>query len=96
MYRKNLFITFSLQNKYLSCDNPYKQANWGHKVQKYTSVSCQCPRQSCWRNEGSMNRGMDQGRGLGLAEPFFSASSSVLELVEVFRILQKLELNFAK
>jgi len=27
--------------------------------------------QSCWRNEGLMNRGMDRGRGLGIDEPFF-------------------------
>ncbi len=28
-------------------------------------------RQGFWRNEGSMNRGMDRGRGLGIDEPFF-------------------------
>jgi hypothetical protein len=43
-----------------------------------------------------MNRGVDRGRGLGLAEPFFSHSSSVLELDEVFRISQKLELDLAE
>ncbi len=43
-----------------------------------------------------MNRGMDRGRGLGLAEPFFSASSSLLEFDEVFRISQKLELDLAE
>jgi hypothetical protein len=39
---------------------------------------------------------MDRGRGLSLAEPFFSDSSSVLELDEVFRISQKLELDLAE
>jgi hypothetical protein len=39
---------------------------------------------------------MNRGRGLGLAEPFFSASSSVLELDEVFRISQKLEFDLAE
>jgi hypothetical protein len=43
-----------------------------------------------------MNRGMDRGRGLSLAEPFFSASSSVLELDEVFLIWQKLELDLTE
>jgi hypothetical protein len=27
--------------------------------------------QSCWRNEPSLNRGLDRCRGLGLGEPFF-------------------------
>jgi hypothetical protein len=27
--------------------------------------------QGCWRNDGSMDRGVDRGQGLGLAEPFF-------------------------
>ncbi len=43
-----------------------------------------------------MERGVDQGQGLGLAEPFFSYSSSVLELDEVFQISQKLELDLAE
>jgi hypothetical protein len=43
-----------------------------------------------------MDRGVDRGRGLGLAEPFLSDSSSVLELDEVFRILHKLELDLAE
>ncbi len=43
-----------------------------------------------------MNRGMDRGRGLGLDEPFFSDSSSFLELNEVFQIWQKLELDLAE
>jgi hypothetical protein len=43
-----------------------------------------------------MDRGVDRGRGLGRAEPFFSDSSSVLELDEVFRISQKLELDLAE
>jgi hypothetical protein len=44
-----------------------------------------------------MNRGMDQGRGLDIDEPFFSDSSSNLKHDEVFQISQKLiELNLAE
>jgi hypothetical protein len=43
-----------------------------------------------------MNRGMDREQGLSLAEPFFPDSSWVLELDEVFRISQKLELDLAE
>ncbi len=55
-----------------------------------------CIVQNCWRNEGSMNRGMDRGRGLDIDEPFFSDSSSNLEHDEVFQISQKLELNLSE
>ncbi len=40
-------------------------------------------RQGCWRNEGSIYRGVDRGRGLGLDEFFFSWIDSFLELDEV-------------
>jgi hypothetical protein len=43
-----------------------------------------------------MAQGVYRGRGLGLAEPIFSDSSLVLELDEVFRISQKLELDLAE
>ena len=51
--------------------------------------------QSCWRNEGSLNRGLDRCRGLGLDGPFFSDSCSKLEIDEVFQISHKLGLGLA-
>jgi hypothetical protein len=55
-----------------------------------------CFNQSCWRNEGSMNRGMDRGRGLGIDEPFFCDSCSNLEIDEAFQISHKLGLDLAE
>jgi hypothetical protein len=52
--------------------------------------------QGCWRNEGSLNRGMDRGRGLGIDGPFFRDSCSNLEINEAFQILHKLGLNIAE
>ena len=46
--------------------------------------------QSCSRNEGSLNRGLDRCRGLGLGVPFFSDTCSKLEIDAAFRISHKL------
>ncbi len=43
-----------------------------HSDSKFVRVLVYCTgNQGCWRNEGSMNRGMDRGRGLGIDVPFF-------------------------
>jgi hypothetical protein len=43
-----------------------------------------------------MNRGMDQGRGLGIDEAFFCDSCSNLEIDEAFHISHKLGLDLAE
>ncbi len=41
--------------------------------------------QSCWRNEGSMNRGMDQGRGLGIDELLFLIQAQTSNSTRYFK-----------
>ncbi len=52
--------------------------------------------QGCWRNEESMNRGMDRGRGIGIDEAFFCDSCSNLEIDENFQISHKLGIDLAE
>jgi hypothetical protein len=42
-----------------------------------------------------MNRGLDQGRGIGIDEAFFDSCSN-LEIGEAFQILHKLGLDLAE
>jgi hypothetical protein len=57
-----------------------------HLPQVIGHVSAIAGAQGCWRNEGSLNRGMDRGRGLGINGPFFCDSCSNLEMYEAFQI----------
>jgi hypothetical protein len=49
--------------------------------------------QGCWRDEGSLDRGVDRGRSLGLDEPFFLILARPGTRIQ---ISQKLELDLAE